>query len=89
MAATLTITEVEPYMESRRSDRGSSIIKIVGASTGAGDTGTLTTTLIAPDQILGGAFSLSYVAATGVATITSIYALGTNTVYCELIGFPK
>jgi hypothetical protein len=89
LAVTLTITEDAPYLESRRSPRGSQIIQIAGSATGAGDTGTFSPSFVAPDQILGGAFKISYVASTGVATVTSIYALGTNTVAVEIIGSPK
>lgn len=86
MAVTLTITETEPFIEPRRSPRGSEIIKIVGASTSAADTGTFQPSFVIPDGVLGGAFTISYVASTRIATVTSIYALGTNTVYVEVIG---
>jgi len=86
MAATLTITRVAARgsVEPLRSGRGMEYIQIAGAATAAGDTGTyVCQTLQAPAFIADGAFKMSASGAT--ITVTSIYALGTNTVVVPVI----
>ena len=87
MAATLTIVNqgnpnlIEPVGGQFVSE----LVKITGVSTAAADTGTYTTGgLVSITGVEGGCFTASLSGTT--VTITSIYALGSNTVLVRVVG---
>lgn len=91
MAATLTITSPFAELGPTRGPSGKvrETLKIVGASSAAGDTGTVTPAYVHKNAIiLGGTFTLSEsVSLAGdTLTITAIPALASNTIYVEIEG---
>lgn len=87
MAATLTITSPEPGGMGKYGEWFTENIKIVGSTSAAADTGTLTPKFVVPVGILGGNFSVSYTS--GVATITANAAQASTTTYATMFGYAK
>lgn len=87
MAANITITVLSnnpQIVEVPGSGIYSEIINALGASTAAADTGTYTSQLATITGVKGGAFKASLSGTT--ATLTALYALGTNAVQLEVFG---
>lgn len=91
MASTLQITSNEPGPLGKLGPYEQELVKIVGATSAAGDTGTLVTKFVVPIGSLGGAFSVTYSAATsgGTATFTANAAQASTTTYTILFGYAK
>jgi hypothetical protein len=87
MAATLTAV-VDPNMISpSREDNGriGEIVKITGASSAAGDTGTYTSQFVNnPQEVIASSIAASISGRT--VTLTDLLGIGNNTVYVKLIG---
>lgn len=87
MAATLTAV-VDPAMYSpSREDNGriGEIIKITGASSAAGDTGTYTSQFVTvPMEVIASSMVGSISGRT--VTLTDLVGIGNNTVYVKLLG---
>lgn len=88
MAVTLTITSPDPTPLGKMGVYFTELLKIVGASATAADTGTVTPQFVTPIGFLGGDFSLvSYTS--GVATIKANAAQQSTTTYATAYGYPK
>ena len=92
MAANITITSDGNDLGPDRAPAGKirERLKLVGSSTAAADTGTVTPSHIHKNAVLlGGSFYISAATETiaGTAlTVTSLIALGSQTVYVEIEG---